>query len=57
VNDPHQIRERVTGILADLPDVDPDAPEQPAADIEAVAARLEEAHQVLVDALESVEKG
>ena len=57
VNDPHQIRERVTDILADLPDVDPDAPEQSAADIEAVAARLEEAHQVLVDALESVEKG
>lgn len=54
-------------MLADLPRVDPNAPEDPIAqgmsgaledlDIDAVGRRLEEAHQVLVDALESVEKG
>lgn len=60
VNDPHQIRAQVDAVLADLPDFDPqdpEAPPQPAADIDAVATRLEEAHQILVDALESVEKG
>lgn len=66
VNDPHQIRAQVDAVLADLPDFnlrdlqdpqDPEAPPQPAVDIDAVATRLEEAHQILVDALESVEKG
>lgn len=63
VNDPHQIRARVDAVLADLPDFgpgdpgDPEASAQPAVDIDVVATRLEEAHQILVDALESVEKG
>ncbi|MCB0933896.1 MAG: hypothetical protein KDB71_18680 [Mycobacterium sp.] len=65
--DPQQIRVQVEALLADLPRVDPNAPEDPIAqgmsgaledlDIDAVGRRLEEAHQVLVDALESVEKG
>jgi len=45
--DPDQIRAQVTNMLADLPD----------ADVETIAARLEAAHDVLVQALESVEKG
>jgi len=66
--DPQQIRAQVDAVLADLPPVDSDntgdlgdsmdrddAAE--AAMIDAHARRLEEAHQILVDALESVEKG
>ena len=65
--DPQQIRVQVEALLADLPRVDPHAPEDPLIpensgapedlDIDAVGRRLEQAHQVLVDALESVEKG
>lgn len=60
--DPHQIRAGVDAILADLPRVDPDSPADGGAvegdiDIDAVGQRLEEAHQILVNALESVEKG
>ena len=65
--DPQQIRDRVDALLADLPDIDPDVvvavsgvAEGEHADlvqIEQVGRRLDEAHQVLVDALESVEKG
>ena len=56
--DPQQIRARVDAVLADLPHVDPEASEDAdVADIDAVGRRLEEAHQILVDALESVEKG
>lgn len=50
--DPQQIRADVDALLADLPDVDSGD-----VDIEMVGRRLEEAHQVLVRALESVEKG
>jgi hypothetical protein len=50
--DPEQIRGELTTLLADLPD--PDAPD---VDIEEIAARLEEAHEVLVQALHSVERG
>ncbi|MDT5113925.1 MAG: hypothetical protein QOE04_2614 [Mycobacterium sp.] len=50
--DPEQIRGELTTLLADLPD--PDAPD---VDIEEIAARLEEAHEVLVQALQSVERG
>ena len=50
--DPDQIRVELAALLADLPE--PDAPE---ADIEAIAARLEEAHELLVRALEAVERG
>lgn len=56
--DPQQIRARVDAVLADLPRVGPDAPEAiDVTDIDAAGRRLEEAHQILVDALESVEKG
>jgi hypothetical protein len=50
--DPGQIRGELATLLAGLPD--PDAPE---ADIEEIATRLEEAHEVLVQALQSVERG
>lgn len=58
--DPDQIRARIAELLADLPD-----PAQEGsgfenladADVEVIAARLEEAHDLLVQALESVEKG
>jgi len=60
--DPHQIPAQVDAVLAGLPPIDSadsvdrdDAAE--AAMIDAHARRLEEAHQILVDALESVEKG
>ena len=54
--DPQQISAEVDAILADLPRIDPDA--DPAdVDIEGLGRRLEQAHQILVDALESVEKG
>ncbi|MEX0580728.1 MAG: hypothetical protein WD228_06415 [Mycobacterium sp.] len=63
--DPQQIRAQVDAVLADLPPVESgdsgdsmdrdDAAE--AAMIDVHARRLEEAHQILVDALESVEKG
>lgn len=49
--DPDQIRSTIATLLAALPE--PDAPD---ADIEVVAARLEEAHDHLVEALESVER-
>ena len=66
--DPHAIRARVDALLADLPRIDPGNDAAPGdvdgditgdttGDIEAVGRRLEEAHQILVDALESVEKG
>jgi hypothetical protein len=47
--DPAQIRAEVDQILAELPD--------DGTDIDAAGRRLEQAHQILVDALESVEKG
>ncbi|WP_197420425.1 hypothetical protein [Mycobacterium sp. NAZ190054] len=49
-NDPDQIRARVAELLGEPSDVSGD-------DLDSVAARLEEAHDVLVRALESVEKG
>lgn len=63
--DPSQIRAQVDALLAELPDV-PDAEggmtriaefDIDDFDIDDVARRLEEAHEVLVNALESVEKG
>ena len=45
--EPDEIRARIAALLADLPDVD----------IDSLAAKLEEAHDLLVYALESVEKG
>jgi hypothetical protein len=56
--DPPAIRAQVDAVLADLPAVDPEAAgEIDVADVDAVGRRLEEAHQILVNALESVEKG
>jgi hypothetical protein len=53
--DPDQIRAQVAALLAELPD--PDAASDAAhVDVEVVAARLEEAHDLLVLALESVER-
>ncbi|MGW0160769.1 hypothetical protein ACWDUN_15800 [Mycobacterium sp. NPDC003323] len=51
--DPEQICAGIAALLADLPDVESGGLED--ADIDAVAARLEEAHDLLVRALESVE--
>jgi hypothetical protein len=50
--DPDQIRSEITSLLAVLPD-----PDSADADVEDIAARLEHAHDLLVQALESVEKG
>jgi hypothetical protein len=55
--DPDQIRARVAELLADLPDPAQEGVDLADADIDAIAARLEEAHDLLVQALESVEKG
>ena len=55
--DPEQIRTEIDAVLAELPSVDPDSPDVAGVDIDAVGRRLEEAHQILVNALESVEKG
>lgn len=55
--DPELIRAEIAELLSDLPDVTADGTDLAALDIDAVAARLEEAHDVLVRALESVEKG
>ena len=52
--DPDQIRTRVAELLAELPD--PNAEDAEHVDVESIAARLEEAHDVLVRALESVER-
>lgn len=58
--DPEQIRARIVELLADLPDPAQEGSgfaDLADADIELLAAKLEEAHDVLVQALESVEKG
>jgi hypothetical protein len=54
--DPHAIRTEVDAVLVDLPHFDPHA-DVATPDIDAAGRRLEHAHQILVDALESVEKG
>ena len=55
--DPQRIRADVEAVLADLPG-GPDSPESDDDwDIDEVGRRLEQAHQILVDALESVERG
>ncbi|MCV7274911.1 hypothetical protein [Mycolicibacter arupensis] len=51
------VRARIAAVLAELP-AEAELAELPAhSDLNALAQRLEEAHQVLVRALESVEKG
>jgi hypothetical protein len=51
--DPEQIRTQIAALLEDLPDIESGRLED--SEIDAVAARLEEAHDLLVRALESVE--
>lgn len=52
--DPDQIRAAVADLLAEVPD--PAADDAAHVDVETIAARLEEAHDLLVRALESVER-
>ena len=54
--DPEQVRVQVDSLLAALPDASAEGGLQ-GMEIDEVARRLEEAHDVLVQALESVEKG
>jgi hypothetical protein len=55
--DPDQIRAEIESLLAQLPDV-ADAAAGPSLDeLEDIARRLSEAHDVLLQALESAEKG
>ena len=57
--DPDQIRAQIDALLAQLPDVaDLNSDNRPSlAELEEVARRLSEAHDVLLRALESAEKG
>jgi hypothetical protein len=62
--DPDQIRAEINALLAQLPDpaditaVRAESADGPSlADLEAMARRLSEAHDVLLRALESAEKG
>ena len=55
--DPDHIRGEVAQLLADLPHLSSADVDLANIDIDAIAAHLEEAHEVLVRALESVEKG
>jgi hypothetical protein len=55
--DPDQIRADIDALLAQLPDP-ADAENGPSlAELEEIARRLSEAHDVLLQALESAEKG
>jgi hypothetical protein len=54
---PEQIRAQIAELLADLPDPAAEDADLTDADLDAIAARLEKAHELLVRALESVEKG
>jgi hypothetical protein len=55
--DPDEIRARIDAVLAELPDL-ADRENLPAeAGLEEIARRLSEAHDMLVQALESAEKG
>jgi hypothetical protein len=55
--DPDQLRAEIDALVAQLPDSD-DPERQPSlAELEEIARRLSEAHDVLLRALESAEKG
>ncbi len=55
--DPDQIRAQIEAVLAELAD-HADAENMPAeADLEEIARQLSEAHDMLVQALESAERG
>jgi hypothetical protein len=51
--EPDQIRAQIDAVLAELPDL----AEAENADLDEIARRLSAAHEVLVHALESAEKG
>ncbi len=53
--EPEEIRAKIAALLAELPAIE--GPGSADIDIDSVATRLEEAHDLLVQALESVEKG
>ena len=58
--DPDQIRAEINALVAQLPEAgDPETPdhEPSLAELEEVARRLSEAHDVLLQALETAEKG
>lgn len=56
-NDIGRIRARIDALLAELPGEEELEQLSVQADLHELARRLEEAHEVLVAALESVEKG
>lgn len=55
--DPDQLRAEVAEVLAGVPDPAGDPSALEGMDIDVVAARLEQAHDLLVQALESVDRG
>ncbi|MEV3905468.1 hypothetical protein AB0K11_24385 [Mycobacterium sp. NPDC050551] len=57
ITDPDQIRSEIAARLAELPDVGPDSAELADAEVDAIAAQLEQAHDLLVHALEAVDRG
>jgi len=57
MTDPDQIRAQIDAVLAGLPDVSTGSDQLAEADIDEIARRLSEAHDVLVRALESAERG
>jgi hypothetical protein len=56
-SEPEQILAEINALLAELPDTGAEGVDLADVDLDAIAAHLEEAHEVLVRALESVEKG
>ena len=54
--DPEEIRARINALLAELPDLTNAEHVTTEADLEELARRLSEAHDMLVQALESAEK-
>jgi hypothetical protein len=55
--DPDQLRAEIDALLAQLPDTAEADHEPSLAELEEIARRLSEAHDVLLQALESAEKG
>jgi hypothetical protein len=56
ITDPEEIRARIDALLAELPDLTNSENVTTEADLEELARRLSEAHDLLVQALESAEK-
>ncbi|WP_197495231.1 hypothetical protein [Mycobacterium kyorinense] len=56
-NDPEQIRAQIDAVLAELPDPGDAQNTLAETDLDEIARRLSEAHDMLVRALESAEKG